>query len=65
MHGLLPFLFFLAAVAAFFFNLLGFMRLFPLYITAPLLFITIYLTIFSFVYRNAFKGFSRMRSRRW
>ncbi|SDL97917.1 hypothetical protein [Sediminibacillus halophilus] len=65
MQGLLPFIFLLATVAAFFLNLLGFMRLLPLYFTLPLLFITIYLTIFSFVYRHAFKGFSRMRSRRW
>lgn len=65
MPNFLPFIFFLGAVAAFFLNLLGFMRLLPIFLTLPLLFITIYLTIFSLAYRNAFKGYSRFKSRRW
>ncbi|MCA1011344.1 hypothetical protein [Halobacillus halophilus] len=39
------------------FHLFGLMRLYPLYITSPLLFISIYLCI-SFIYhRKTFKGF--------
>ncbi|GAB4073963.1 hypothetical protein GCM10028778_14660 [Barrientosiimonas marina] len=52
MKNLLPFLFFLLTVVAIFFNLLGLMQLIPLYITLPFLFISIYLTIFSFTHRN-------------
>ncbi|MBM7571541.1 hypothetical protein [Aquibacillus albus] len=51
-------IFFLSlTVVAFFFNILGLMRLIPMFITLPMLFISIYLTVFSFSHRNSFKGF--------
>lgn len=37
-------------------NLFGLMRLIPLYITIPLLFLSIYLTVFTITYRNAYRG---------
>ncbi len=37
-------------------NLFGLMRLIPLFITLPALFISIYLTIYSFTNRNVFRG---------
>ncbi|WP_017470551.1 hypothetical protein [Amphibacillus jilinensis] len=38
-------------------NLLGLMRLFPMILTLPIFFITIYLTLSFFFYRNTFRGF--------
>lgn len=55
MQGIMPYLFLILMVFAFFLNILGFMRLIPLYITLPLLFISIYLTIFSFTHKNSFR----------
>ncbi|GAB3789821.1 hypothetical protein GCM10028868_01650 [Virgibacillus kimchii] len=43
-----PFLFLILAFFAFFLNILGLMSLIPLYITLPLFFIAIYLTMYSF-----------------
>ncbi|HZH58384.1 MAG TPA: hypothetical protein VEY70_02150 [Metabacillus sp.] len=40
-----------------FVNLLGFMNLFPLYITSPLLFIAIFLTLYFINHRKTFRGF--------
>lgn len=37
-------------------NLFGLMRLIPLYITIPLLFLFIYLTVFTMTYRNVYRG---------
>ncbi|SDJ86883.1 hypothetical protein SAMN05216243_1226 [Sediminibacillus albus] len=48
---------------AFLFNLFGILRLVPLYFTMPILFISIYLTIFSFAYKNTFRGFSKISRR--
>ncbi|GGJ95197.1 hypothetical protein GCM10007063_17150 [Lentibacillus kapialis] len=56
MKELLPFIFFVITVVAAFLNLLGLMQLIPLYITLPLLFISIYLTIFTFTHRNVYRG---------
>ncbi|ARI78018.1 hypothetical protein HM131_14675 [Halobacillus mangrovi] len=42
-----------------FFHLFALMRLYPLYITSPLLFFTIYLTIASFSHRKTFRGFHK------
>ncbi|WP_227551704.1 hypothetical protein [Metabacillus sediminilitoris] len=41
----------------FFVNLLGFMNLLPLYITSPLLFISIFITLYLVNHRKTFKGF--------
>nr|WP_077623048.1 hypothetical protein [Sediminibacillus massiliensis] len=46
-------------VIAFFLNILGFMRLIPILITLPLLFFSIYFTLFSLTYRKTFRGFPR------
>nr|WP_227001950.1 hypothetical protein [Virgibacillus necropolis] len=51
----MPYLFLILTIFAFFLNILGFMQLIPLYITLPLLFISIYLTIFSFTHRKVFR----------
>lgn len=55
MKRLLPLLFFLLMIVAFYFNILGLMSLMPLYVTLPLLFISIYLTLYSFMNRNVYR----------
>jgi len=55
MKRILPLLFFLLMIVAFFFNILGLMSLMPLYVTLPLLFISIYLTLYSFMNRNVYR----------
>lgn len=55
MQNLMSYLFLVLMVFAFFLNILGFMQLIPLYITLPLLFISIYLTIFSFTHKHTFR----------
>ncbi|MCA1031079.1 hypothetical protein LCL95_08600 [Bacillus timonensis] len=47
----------LCIVVSFLFNLLGLMRLVPLYITIPPLFLSLLFTITMLNYRNQFKGF--------
>jgi len=37
-------------------NLLGLMRLIPLYITLPLLFLSIYMTVFTLTFRHRYRG---------
>ncbi|WP_443089741.1 hypothetical protein [Virgibacillus sp. MG-45] len=59
MRELMPFLFLTLTIIAFFLNILGLMRLIPLYITLPLLFFSIYFTIYTFTHKNAYRG--RMR----
>jgi len=59
MKEILPFVFLIIMVIAAFLNILGLMQLIPLYITLPMLFISIYLTIFTFTHRNVYRG--RMR----
>jgi len=56
----LPLVFWLAAViVSFFLNLFGLMRLFPLFLTMPLLFVTILCTLWTLNNRNRFKGFQK------
>jgi len=45
---LFPISFLIISIFAFFLNMLGLMSLIPLYFTVPLLFVSIYLTIYSF-----------------
>ncbi|WP_217585921.1 hypothetical protein [Lentibacillus saliphilus] len=59
MSNLYPVIFFFLTIVAFVLNIFGLMQLIPLYITLPLLFISIYATIFSFSHRNTYRG--RMR----
>ncbi|WP_085994457.1 hypothetical protein [Oceanobacillus senegalensis] len=54
-----PFLFLIITIFAFFMNVLGLMQLVPLYVTLPFLFISIYLTIYSFTNQNTYRR--RMR----
>lgn len=51
-----PILFLILTAVAFILNILGLMQVMPLYITLPLLFISIYLTIYSFVYKRTYRG---------
>jgi len=48
MQEIYPFLFLVLALFSFFLNILGLMSLIPLYITLPLFFAAIYLTMYSF-----------------
>ncbi|UOQ46935.1 hypothetical protein MUN88_12625 [Gracilibacillus caseinilyticus] len=49
----------LIPVFAFFLNIFGLMRLIPPYITVPLLFFTIYFTVYFFHHKKQFKGFQK------
>ncbi|GGD18248.1 hypothetical protein GCM10011389_27520 [Pontibacillus salipaludis] len=55
--NLFPLFWIVVTLLAFGFNLLGLMRLVPILISMPLLFIAIYFTIFSFTHRRSFRGF--------
>ncbi|RKQ14143.1 hypothetical protein D8M05_14015 [Oceanobacillus bengalensis] len=59
MQQIYPILFLILLISAFFLNILGLMQLIPLFFTLPLLFISIYLTIYSF--RNPKNYRRRMR----
>lgn len=59
MREFLPVFFLTTAVIAFVLNFFALIGLIPLYITLPLLFLTVYLTIFSSTHKNAYRG--RMR----
>nr|WP_084715623.1 hypothetical protein [Virgibacillus sp. SK37] len=61
MQNVLPFLFILLTLFAFFINILGLMSVIPLYITLPLLFISIYLTVYSFTNRPTRRVYRGMR----
>ncbi|MCJ0931974.1 hypothetical protein MST22_12500 [Virgibacillus halodenitrificans] len=61
MQNILPFLFILLTLFAFFINILGLMSIIPLYITLPLLFISIYLTVYSFTNRTTRRVYRGMR----
>lgn len=52
----LPLFWLISTTIALGFNLLGLMRLVPLFLSLPLLFACIYFTIFSFTHRRSFKG---------
>ncbi|MBP2258265.1 hypothetical protein J2Z81_002236 [Virgibacillus campisalis] len=56
MRDILPFIFLVISILAFFLNLLALMKLIPLFITLPLLFLSIYLTIFSFTHKRVYRG---------
>jgi len=55
MQKFFPIFFFLLTIVAFYLNILGLMKLMPLYITLPLFFISIYLTLYSFFNRNVYR----------
>ncbi|GEN30659.1 membrane protein implicated in regulation of membrane protease activity [Cerasibacillus quisquiliarum] len=59
MREFIPFGFLIITIVSFFLNILGLMQLMPLYFTLPLLFFSIYFTIFSFTHRRVYRG--RMR----
>nr|WP_318246213.1 hypothetical protein [Bacillus sp. PS06] len=48
-------------VISFIFNIFGLMGVFPLYITAPPLFISLFFTTYLINYRNRFKGYRMMK----
>ena len=52
----LAIIFFLISLLLIFLNLLAFMRLIPIYITLPLLFISLYLTLYYYTYRHAYQS---------
>lgn len=54
--NILPFIFLFLTFVAFIFNLLGLMQIIPLYITLPLLFISIYLTVYTYTQRKVYRG---------
>ncbi|WP_036573879.1 hypothetical protein [Oceanobacillus picturae] len=56
MQGLFPFFFLVLTVFAFFLNILGLMNVIPLYLTLPILFICIYLTVYSFTNKKVYRG---------
>lgn len=56
MQDILPFLFLIMTIVAFFMTILGIMQLIPLFIALPLLFISIYLTLFTFTHKRVFRG---------
>ncbi|WP_205317671.1 hypothetical protein [Oceanobacillus zhaokaii] len=58
MENIYPLIFILLTLFSFVLNILGLMQLIPLYFTLPLLFISIYLTIYSLTHRNIYR---RMR----
>ncbi|MEK4801460.1 hypothetical protein MHI02_07850 [Oceanobacillus sp. FSL K6-0118] len=55
MQLLFPLFFFVLALIAFGLNILGIMQLIPIYITLPILFIAIYLTIYSLFNQNTYR----------
>ncbi|MEI3597526.1 MULTISPECIES: hypothetical protein [Oceanobacillus] len=59
MNHLYPVLFFILTVLALFINMIGLMRLIPLFLTLPLLFISIYFMLYSILHRK--KAYRRMR----
>ncbi|MCG5105058.1 hypothetical protein [Oceanobacillus alkalisoli] len=59
MNQLYPILLFILVVIALFVNMIGLMRLIPLFITLPLLFISIYFMLYSILNRK--KVYRRMR----
>ncbi len=56
MQELLPFIFLIVTIIAFFLNLFALMKLIPLFITLPLLFLSIYLTVFTFTHKRVYRG---------
>ncbi|GAA0432838.1 hypothetical protein GCM10008983_06830 [Lentibacillus halophilus] len=56
MRDILPFFFLLLTLVVAFLNLFGLMQLIPLFVTLPALFLSIYLTVYFFTHRNAYRG---------
>lgn len=56
MRDVLPFFFLILTVVAVFLNILAFMKLITLFFTLPLLFISIYLTIYTFTHKRVYRG---------
>nr|WP_255584946.1 hypothetical protein [Virgibacillus sp. NKC19-3] len=56
MQRLLPLFFLLLSVFALILNILGLMKIIPLYITLPLLFLSLFMTIYSFAHRRMYHG---------
>ncbi|WP_157967412.1 MULTISPECIES: hypothetical protein [Paraliobacillus] len=52
-----PFMFLLIACCAFILNIFALMDIIPMLLTLPLLFISIYFTLFSFTHKRTFRGF--------
>ncbi|MED1438537.1 hypothetical protein P4U23_08125 [Aeribacillus composti] len=47
----------LLVIFAFFYNLLGLMNLVPIFVSAPLLFISLFISFLLFNHRKTFRGF--------
>ncbi|GAA0593278.1 hypothetical protein GCM10009001_06760 [Virgibacillus siamensis] len=56
MQDSLPVLLLIITIVAFFLNILGLMQIIPFWITLPMLFVSIYLTIYAFTHRNVYRG---------
>ncbi|MDY0396084.1 hypothetical protein ACFSMW_02155 [Virgibacillus halophilus] len=56
MKEFLPVLFLIIAIFAFVLNFLALIGLMPLYITLPLFFLAVYLTIFTSTHKNVYRG---------
>lgn len=56
MRDLFPFLWIIITIILFLLNLLALMQLLSLLITLPLLFISIYATLFSFTHKRTYRG---------
>jgi len=56
LQEIMPYLFLLLVIIAFVLNLFALMKLITLLITLPLLFISIYLTIYAFTHKRMYRG---------
>ncbi|MFC4024456.1 hypothetical protein ACFOUV_11685 [Oceanobacillus longus] len=55
MRDFYPVFFLILTFVAFFLNILGLMKLIPLYFTLPLFFVSIYLTLYSMTHRKVYR----------
>ncbi|MFC0524763.1 hypothetical protein ACFFGV_14390 [Pontibacillus salicampi] len=53
---LMPIFWLIVTLIALVLNLFGLMRLIPMFFTMPLLFVSLYFTIFTLTHRRSFKG---------
>jgi|GEM_PF-1457023 len=58
----LPIFFAICTIALIIVNLFALMNLISYFVTLPLLFLSIYLTLYTFAYRKAYRGPKRMRN---
>ncbi|MFC3040572.1 hypothetical protein ACFOGI_09975 [Virgibacillus xinjiangensis] len=56
MRDFLPVLFLALTFFALVLNLFGLMQIIPIYLTLPILFLSIYLTLYSFTHKRAYRG---------